>query len=148
MPTKWEWLFRIRAVEREFVAMREAADHFQRASIDDPTILRKLALRPREIVAASDNLDGTYVIRLLAEFETGVRQYWAVTRSSEPRLADLLNGLAAERRIPHARLENVHAVREYRNALVHERDDEVEIIPIPMARSHLCHFFSFLPPQW
>jgi hypothetical protein len=37
---------------------------------------------------------------------------------------------------------------DYRNGLVHEREDKPEIVPIALARSYLCHFFSFLPLQW
>ena len=41
------------------------------------------------------------------------------------------------------------AVREFRNSLVHEREDvDVEPIPISTARSYLCHFFKFLPREW
>jgi hypothetical protein len=39
-------------------------------------------------------------------------------------------------------------VREYRNALVHEREDQPDKLPMAVARSYLCHFFSFLPQQW
>jgi hypothetical protein len=39
-------------------------------------------------------------------------------------------------------------VREYRNGLVHEREDKPEAVPIEEARHFLCHFFSFLPWQW
>lgn len=67
---KYEWQSRIKAVEREYQAMRQAADRFREAAQDDPTILRD-DIRHREIVAASAHLEGTYLIRLFAEFETG-----------------------------------------------------------------------------
>ena len=74
MPHNHEWQSRIKAVEREYVAMRQAADRFRQAALDDPTILEG-NLRQGEIVVASKNLEGTYVMRLFAEFETGARQY-------------------------------------------------------------------------
>ena len=75
MPTRHQWLSRIKAVECEYVAMRQAADRFLQHAQQDPTIL--LAdLRHGEIVAASRNLEGTYIMRLFAEFETGARQFW------------------------------------------------------------------------
>lgn len=148
MSSRFEWLSRIKAVEREHTAVRKAAEHFREAAAKDPNILGD-DLRHRDIVAASNNLEGTYMIRLFAEFETGVRQYWNATWDTEPRAVDLLNGLGARCGIPYEQVENVHGVREYRNALVHERDDdEIELVPIPEARSHLCKFFSFLPIQW
>jgi hypothetical protein len=147
MPHNHEWQSRIKAVEREYVVIRQAADHFLEAAQADPTILQG-QLRRGDILTASRNLEGTYITRLFAEFETGARQYWAANWDTDPRTVDLLNGLAARCGIPDTQRDNAHSVREYRNALVHEREDRPEGIPIAMARSHLCHFFSFLPPRW
>jgi hypothetical protein len=101
-------------------------------------------------VHASARLDGTYVIRLFAEFETGLRLYWLAARKTDPpgRMRDLLDGVAAARRIPYDQLKEAHVVRDYRNSLLHERQEEAEPIPIAAARGHLCRFFSFLPPKW
>jgi len=147
MPLNREWQSRIKAVEREYVAMRQAADHFQQAAASDPNILRE-NLRRGEIVNASNNLEGTYIVLLFAEFETGARQYWNAIRTTTPGTAELLDGLAARRGIPDTQLTNGHLVREYRNSLVHEREDRPQPVPIADARHHLCHFFSFLPQQW
>jgi hypothetical protein len=147
MPLRDEWLSRIKAVEREYLAMRQAADRFRQAVLDDPTILDK-EVRPREIDKASENLEGTYIIRLFSEFETGARQYWGAVWDTDPKSVDLLNGLAARCRVPDTQLNNAHLVREYRNALVHEREEKPEVVPIALARGHLCRFFSFLPRRW
>jgi hypothetical protein len=147
MPHNHEWQSRIKAVEREYVVMRQAADRFQRVALDDPTILQG-NLRHGEIVVASKNLEGTYVIRLFAEFETGARQYWGASWDTDPKTVDLLNGLAARCGIPDTQRDKAHGVREYRNGLVHEREDKPEVVSIAVARSSLCHFFSFLPPRW
>ena len=98
----------------------------------------------------AERLDGTYIIRLFAEFETGLRLFWPTAKGTDPpsRTRDLLDGVAAYRRIPHDELKNAHAVREYRNLLVHERDEAMEPIPIADARHQLIKFFSFLPPNW
>jgi hypothetical protein len=147
MPHNHEWQSRIKAVEREYVAMRQAADHFQQAALNDPTILQE-NLRHGEIIAASQKLEGTYIIRLFAEFETGTRQYWSTNWDTYPKTVDLLNGLAARCGIPDTQRDNAQLVREYRNALVHEREDRPDEVRIDKARSHLCHFFSFLPWKW
>ena len=147
MPHNHEWQSRIKAVEREYVAMRQAADRFGQAALSDPTILRG-NLRHGEIIVASRNLEGTYVIRLFAGFETGARQYWGANWDTNPRTFDLLNGLAARCGIPETQRERALLVQGYRNALVHEREDMPEAVPIALARSYLCHFFSFLPPRW
>jgi hypothetical protein len=52
MPHKHQWQSRIKSVEREYVAMRQAAGRFLQHAMDDPTILRE-NLRYGEIVTAS-----------------------------------------------------------------------------------------------
>jgi len=147
MPHNHEWQTRIKVVEREYVAMRQAADRFRQAAMDDPTILVE-NLRHNEIVVASRNLEGTYIMRLFAEFETGARQYWDANWDTDPKTVDLLNGLAARCGIPDTQRDNGHLVRQYRNSLVHERENQTAPLPIAVARGCLCHFFSFLPPRW
>lgn len=147
MPHNHEWQSRIKAVEREYVAMRQAADRLLESAMADPTILLQ-NLRYREIVRASHNLEGTYVVRLFAEFESGARQYWRANWPTDPKTVDLLDGLAARCGIPDTQRDNAHLVREYRNSLVHEREDQMEPVSMAVARGYLCRFFSFLPPQW
>ena len=133
MPLSRDWQARIKAVEREYMAVRQAIDWFRESVRGDPTILRG-DLRPKEIVPASENLEGTYVIRLFAQFETGLRQYWLTFRDTHPKTEDLLNGMATREKIPYDHLENAHAVREYRNNLVHEREGEMDPIPVGAVR--------------
>jgi hypothetical protein len=98
----------------------------------------------------AERLDGTYLIRLFAEFETGLRRFWPTAKRTEPpgRTRDLMDGVGATCGIDHIVRDHAHAVREYRNALVHERDEPVAPLPVAVARSHLCRFFGFLPPNW
>jgi hypothetical protein len=147
MPHNHEWQSRIKAVEREYVAMRQAADRFLRHALDDPTILQE-NLRRGEIVEASRNLEGTYIVRLFAEFETAARQYWDANWETHPKAEDLLTGLAARCGIPDTQRDNAHLVRDYRNSLVHEREERKEPVAISVARGYLCHFLSFLPWRW
>ena len=147
MPFNHDWQSRIKAVEREYMAIRQAADRFRRAALDDPTILQE-NLRPGDIITATGNLEGTYVIRLFAEFEAGARQFWGANWTTYPKTVDLLDGLVARCRIPDTQRDKAHLVRDYRNGLVHEREDEPEVVPIATARHYLCHFFSFLPRRW
>jgi hypothetical protein len=137
MPHNHEWQTRIKAVAREYLAIRQATDRFWESAQRDPLIIR-----------ASENLSGTSIIRLYAEFETGLRSYWDQARDSNPRTRDLLDGLAALCRIPDEQKKNAHAVRDYRNSLVHERQEQLGAISIAVARGHLCRFMSFLPAKW
>lgn len=147
MSTRHQWLSQIKSVEREYVAIRQAADRFLEEAHRDPTILLE-DLRHGEIVTASQNLEGTYIIRLFAEFETGARQYWDASRGTDITTYDLFEALAARCGIPDTVLKHGHRIRDYRNSLVHEREDRPEPIEIAAARGSLCTFFSYLPSRW
>ena len=138
---------RIKSIERDHLSTRLALDRLLQEARRDPTILTG-DLEPQDIVKASGRLERTYLIRLFAEFETGLRLFWATIRDTEPPTQHLLDGIAARRDIPPDRLADAHAVREYRNSLVHERDEEMAPITIAEARGYLCRFFAFLPPTW
>jgi hypothetical protein len=150
MPNeKFGWLIRIKAVEREYATLRIAADRLTEDVRRDPTILEG-NLTLRDALQASERLQGTYVIRLFAEFETGLRLFWPTARMTDPpsRTRDLLDGVAATRAIENAVLERAHAVRDYRNSLIHIRGRQTQAIPISRARGYLCQFFQFLPLSW
>ena len=144
-----EWMKRVKAVEREHTATQFATENLLDVVHRDPTALQG-DLRVKDLRVASDRLEGTYIIRLFAEFETILRMFWQASRGkdSPSRTRDLLDGVGAKRKVPHDRIQNAHEVRKYRNLLVHEREEEIEPIPIGQARGHLCRFLSFLPFQW
>ena len=147
MPFKHQWQSRIKSVEREYVAMRQATDRFLQHAHVDPTILLG-DLRQGEIVSASRNLEGTYIVRLFAEFETGARQFWDAAWGTDIATFDLFEALAARRAIPDTDRQNGHLTREYRNSLVHEREKQPAPITIARVRRYLCTFFSYLPVEW
>lgn len=148
MPAKrFLWLERIKDVEREYSVIRVAASRLLDAAPHDSSIFQG-ELRLRDLKQAVANLSGTFVIRLFAEFESGLRTYWLAVRATYPPTRDLLVGVAARRGIPPDDLDEAQAVREYRNALVHEREDETEPISLATARSRLCKFFARLPDEW
>jgi hypothetical protein len=148
MPRElYVWMEKIKSIERDYLSARLALDRLLHEARRDPTILTG-DLEPQDIVEASGRLEGTYLIRLFAEFETGLRLYWATIRDTEPPTQHLLDGVAARCDIPPGRLADAHAVREYRNSLVHERDEGIAPMSITEARGSLCRFFAFLPPTW
>src|SRR6267142_130154 len=93
-----EWMRRIKAVEREYEAVRFALIWLIDAAVHNPTIL-PTNLRVRSFLTASGKLNATYFIRLFAEFETGVRKFWETIRDTNPPVGDLLEGVAARRNI-------------------------------------------------
>ncbi|MEX0977761.1 MAG: hypothetical protein WDZ48_02855, partial [Pirellulales bacterium] len=120
-------------------------DHLFRQVQSDPTLLKD-DIRPRYLVVTAASLEGTYIVRLFAEFETGLREFWHTVRVKKPpnKVHDLMQSLASRSKVGIDQLQNAHKVREYRNVLVHEREGDVEPMPISIARSHLCTFLSRL----
>jgi hypothetical protein len=141
-----DWQGRIKAVEREHRAMQIAADSLLVLVERKPNALNQ-TMRP-DLRNAAEHLEGTYIIRLFAEFETAVRLFWHSFRNTNPPTETLINRVATHRNLPDDWRQNAHAVREYRNLLVHERDEDLAPIPIAHARGHLCRFVSFLPQSW
>lgn len=142
-----EWQQRIKAVEREFKSTRLAMDRLL-ADHERDVNIRRECISLRDLHQASDHLDGTYVIRLFAEFEMASRLFWESRRRTKPAAEQLLNSIAALRKIPNDQVQDVHDVREYRNNLVHGSDEYFVPIAVADVRHALCHFLSFLPPTW
>ena len=137
----------VKDVEREFQVVSLAMGRLMEETHEDPIVIGR-QLKGRDIERAFRNLEGTYFIRMFAEFEAGLRLFWASGNQSQPRTQDLLNGVGARRRIPDDLIKHVHGIRGYRNSLVHRAGGDVVSIPIPFARSHLCRFLAFLPLEW
>jgi len=144
MPHKrGEWVEKIKEVDREYSAVRIAVDRL----LAD-TQSRGGTVSFRDLSRASELLEGTFIIRLFAEFETGLRSYWATVRDTHPKTEDLVNGVAARRHIPDDLIQGVHAVRIHRNSLVHERSSSGDLRDISEAKIALDRFMRRLPPEW
>lgn len=139
------WLRRLKEVEREFLATKFATQDTLRRVRLDPCVLVN-GVKTVDLVRSVDNLDGTFTVRIFSVFETGLREYWSVVRrkDSPSRARDLIVGTAAYCRIPADREAETHSIREYRNYLVHERDDDFVPLSLDRTRHHLCFFLSFL----
>lgn len=148
MPTtRQEWLERIRAVEREYQIVFAALELY-RGEYDAARAELPQNTKPRDLQNAVENLEGTYLVRLFAEFESGLRSWYATLKGTIPPARDLIDAVAARRGIPDEDRDEVHEVREYRNALVHETDSEAQAVALADARNRLCKFFKWLPLEW
>jgi len=99
VPHNHQWQSRIKAVEREHVAMRQAANRFSLSALDDPTILRG-NLRQAEIVRALGNLEELYYSFVCGVRNRNTRVLGHEVGEPVPRTVDLLDSLAAKCRIP------------------------------------------------
>ncbi|MDZ4851772.1 MAG: hypothetical protein SGI77_20990 [Pirellulaceae bacterium] len=146
MPSRFQWHARIKAVEREYYAMNVAARRMRDVEWVD---LGQLPhdLRQRDLVNAAERLENTYLIRLYAEYEAGVREYWASIRNTQPMMKPLMESLTGRRGIPTEVHLAADFVREVRNACVHHAEHDSRNT-LASHRSSLSHYFSFLPAEW
>jgi len=142
------WMGRIKAVEREYGAIRFGTDRLLVAVNDDPSILEGQVGRP-DIATASMHLQGTYIVRLFSEFETALQHFVRAFHIRKPKGAEaLVNRVRDRGHIAQAATDAVHRVREYRNVLVHERSVPVTSVTIREATRFLCTFLSRLQRIW
>ena len=148
-PKPNHWMNRLNRVEMEYRAIRLATDQLIYIVRVNPTILTD-KLTPSHLDNASMSLETTYLVRLQAEFEIGLRLYWRSIRKSrtKPSMVVLLGLVAARRDIPDEVVNNADQIRELRNRIIHEGDDTVVMIPLRVARSRLCSYLARLPLDW
>src|SRR5579862_5590183 len=75
-----------------------------------------------ELRRCARNLELTFVLRLFAEFEAILRDYWrrGLNRPTRPDMEPVIESIARRRRMAPIDLANAHEVREYRNDIIHE----------------------------
>ena len=91
------WMGRIKAVEREYGAIRFGTDRLIVAVNDDPSIMLGQVERP-DIATASMHLQGTYIVRLFSEFETSLQHFALAFHIRKPRGAETLVNRVRDRR--------------------------------------------------
>ena len=150
MTRKQRRLERIRAIEREFLIALLAADGLEERFRADPSLFNADRLQVVDHRNFRENLEATYLVRLFAEFEAGLREAWelAYHRSTVPSVRDLIDSLHAQCSIPDAWRARVHGIRVHRNTLVHQGGEDADPIGLREACSYLCRFFSGLPHRW
>ncbi len=102
MTRKQRRMEQIRAIELEYrVALISAAGLEERLHAN-PSALDEERLQYGDYQNFRDNLESTYLIRLFANFEAGLREAWelAFRRGTSPGVRDLINSLAAQCSIP------------------------------------------------
>ena len=68
---RFDWHERVKAVENEYKSVRIAVDRLKSAVALDPTVLGADP-KPANLGVADRNLEGTYLVRLFAEFESAL----------------------------------------------------------------------------
>jgi hypothetical protein len=149
MPDEaFAWMTRIKSVEREYDTARLALDRLDQHTRENPAVL-KTDMRLRDVVTCSNALEGTYVLRLFAEFEIALRHYLRFEGLRVPKNAQQLIDKVRDRiQIPNDFAKDVHSVRDYRNFLVHDDATPVPAVPMRDGTRYLSTFLSWLQRYW
>jgi hypothetical protein len=141
---------RITDAYQEFVAAEASVGLLEERLRVDPSFLTSQGIGNRRARALRDNLEATYLIRLFAAFEAGVRDAWENhwKKPTEPKMMDLINSVGGRRSVPNGLINRVHAVREYRNGLIHASGKHATAVEIRDCQEWLCAYFNRLPNDW
>lgn len=141
---------RILAVERECKAAKTAVELLGREMQHNPALGQPAGWGTRDARQIEENLEPTFIIRLYAEFEAGLREAWEhhFKKDTHPPMKDLLFSIAKQRSAADC-LDDARAVQDYRNNLVHEGDPrKMRPISFEKARRSLALFLGRLPLNW
>jgi hypothetical protein len=145
---RFDWYERIKTVEREYWSARKAVDQLSAAVARDPSALGE-GRTPRDLRSAGENLEGTYLVRLFAVFETGVRSFWKTIKPRARTQAETLLDRVGDRcGVPADVIAAAHSARKYRNSLLHEHEEDVEVVSISAAQRCFQIYLSRMPNEW
>ncbi len=150
MRRRDEWIDWVRAAERECDVVAYGLELLSQTLQRDPSSLAYRRLGREDYLGASRNREATYLVRLFALFENGLREAWAGAfgETTHPGAADLITAFAARCRVPFDRVDDAHLVRVFRNRIVHDDAEPTDPVSLAQARRFLCRFFSHLPENW
>jgi hypothetical protein len=153
MPNLYEVFDRLKATRREHDVVADAVQRL-RDAVQANLVPSPLETSLRDYESARRQLEPTYLVRLWAEFETALRSYrrYQVRNPDDNikaiHLINWAQGIEEGRKIDAGMRDLVHEVREYRNSLVHERDNMPPAVAIEEARRRLSTYLSKLPDKW
>ena len=153
MPYLYDVFHEMHDTVFEYLVVAKALVHYQ-ADVQAARLSLPEGTQPHHLAKAVAELEGTYLIRLWAVFETAWSSYWRyATHRPEGRikafpLIQWAEGVQEGRPIEAAITPLVHQVRAYRNDLVHDHQIPAPPVPIREARTYLSTHLSKLPDQW
>jgi hypothetical protein len=150
MSRRQWYLDRIEETYQESLAAEVAVGLLEARLGLDPSFLTKQGIGNRGATELRNNLEDTYLIRLFAVFEGGVRDAWGKKwkRDTDPPAKDLINSVGGKQPVPHTLVQRVHVVREYRNSLIHAAQMQSNSVKIRDCHRSLCEYFHWLPKDW
>ena len=154
MIKRQQRLQRIANVAQEFLAAMTAAQWLQSCQEADPSFGDQHGWEAKAGMDFCENMEATYIVRMYAEFEAGLRDYWKthLNRDSHPPMVQLVRYAIPNQMFSQDTIDDADEMREYRNYLVHDTEDEVpegvRRFTMAEARRCLCAYFGRLDPRW
>jgi hypothetical protein len=147
-------LERIVRIAQEYLAAETAALLLGAELRADPSYGETRGWSARAAHDFGENLVATYGVRIYAEFEAGLRDYWQthLAQASHPPMIQLVRHLIPSQRFSQDCIDNADDVRIYRNFLVHDfleqPPTDMVVFSVFEAKRHLCEYFSRLDATW
>ena len=157
-----EWWRYINDVGKEYEASRVAVSRLVSLVQANANVLTNEPEARDGLSRAYKNLEGTYLIRLFAAFESALRSYerwWHPTRSKTPDTSQMIDEIGARNAedIPRRRKrpignqirEVVQRVRRSRNYSAHDDADAIDTpMPFQQAKACLLAYIDKMPLEW
>jgi hypothetical protein len=111
--------------------------------------LEELGLGFSHLKRCYEHVEFTYTIRLFSDFEAVLLDFWqtGLRRRSVPGAQVLIDRVADRRRISPAHRAGAHAVREFRNQVIHDSLRRATL-SFFVCKMHLSRYLSWLPESW
>jgi hypothetical protein len=159
-----DWWRYINDVGKEYEASRVAVARLTDQVRMNANVLAEEPVARSGLSRASQNLEGTYVVRIFAAFESALRSYerwWHPARIGETRVdaSQMIDEIGARNAddVPRRRKraigtqirERVHQVRRSRNYWAHDDADAMGD-PMSLERAKMCllDYIAKMPLEW
>ena len=141
---------RLEGIWQQFLVASSAMVLLEVKLANDPAFGSPHGWSRRDASQWRSSLEGTFLVRMYAEFEMNLRDAWKnrYKQKTQPPMKDLLISLAAQTRISDDWRDETDLVQLYRNSLIHPARNEAIIVPLEIAKSRLIRFLSRLPLDW
>lgn len=151
MPdTRIDCHIRLKRVKRDHETAVRTVTVFISIAQSRPSVLYENHLQLPDVRTFAEELHSFYFIRMFACFESSVRGCWTIIRGkiTRPTSEVLLDAMAKRRGVPQDVLDQVQAIRDFRNRLVHEDHQAKQEFTIDEAICPLNKYISRLPDNW
>jgi hypothetical protein len=146
---RFDCLDRMSDVRRSYQTAIQTINVFASLAEAKPDYLHVNNLTLHEIRTLAYVLHDVYFAKIFAAFESSIRHYWRENvRDTKPMTEVLIASLAGKLGVPQDTLDEVQAIRDFRNSITHDEHEPAKRYTIDEAVGHLNTFLARLPLRW